>query len=480
MRSKLVLKREGTQLTRWWSSVAIAVIVGSLIGYTANLLMTSDPHSLPTITNNIDPTLGIPAVVKRPNNIALKPYVADQAGLQVRYEADIIRTLNGDMLYSPKLVGDRIFLPWQTSDNGAPGLFGIFPGNVITLLDNPLYDLGVGTLMVKARLDHNGLEGFIPLSTIIGDTVPANDDLWSADDVGRLKERVLVTFEGRIIYTYGVPRDAKVIEKDIAALLDPSAYSDSLSAGQTGVHPVYAANVVAGLLQLALRPDTDPDLKRRILTAAKTIFDNYFFPSAVEQSAGTVSWPYQFEWTTNWGIALKPPWYSAYTNGVLSSAAAIMFRLTDDERYRQLALKSGRYVGLPIEQGGAEYQVSGFRLPAEYVYQVQRTPNIRVLDGEIITLIGMYNAARLLSSWELYEIFVRQAFSLAMQLQFFSNDDGSLIFATYLERMPEHYMRDVWVGLLIIGNMTKNRQFLKSANALRPHIPAKWCESDGC
>ena len=79
----------------------------------------------------------------------------------------------------------------------------------------------------------------------------------------------------------------------------------------------------------------------------------------------------------------------------------------------------------------------------------------------------MYNAARLLSSWELYEIFVRQAFSLAMQLQFFSNDDGSLIFATYLERMPEHYMRDVWVGLLIIGNMTKNRQFLKSANALQ-------------
>jgi hypothetical protein len=46
--------------------------------------------------------------------------------------------------------------------------------------------------------------------------------------------------------------------------------------------------------------------------------------------------------------------------------------------------------------------------------------------------------------------------------------------------MPEHYMRDVWLGLLIIGNMTKNRQFLKSANALRPHIPAKWCESDGC
>ena len=193
-----------------------------------------------------------------------------------------------------------------------------------------------------------------------------------------------------------------------------------------------------------------------------------------------MSWPYQFNWTTNWGIALQPPWYSAYTNGVIASAAAIMFRLTNDERYKELSLKAGRYVGLAIEQGGAEYRVSGFRLPAEYVYQVERTPNIRVLDGEVITIIGMYNAASLLSSWELYEVFVRQAFSLAMQLQFFSNDDGSLIFATYLEKMPEHYIRDIWAGLLIIANMTKDRTFLKSANALRPHIPAEWCQSLGC
>ena len=147
--------------------------------------------------------------------------------------------------------------------------------------------------MVKARLDHNGLEGiYSHFQQLSATRFPRMTTYGALDDVGRLKERVLVTFEERIIYTYGVPRDVKAIEKDIAVLLDPSAYSDSLSAGQIGVHPVYAANVVAGLLQLALRSDTVPDLKRRILAAAKTVFDNYFFPGAVEQAAGTVSWPY--------------------------------------------------------------------------------------------------------------------------------------------------------------------------------------------
>ena len=157
-----------------------------------------------------------------------------------------------------------------------------------------------------------------------------------------------------------------------------------------------------------------------------------------------------------------------------------MYRLTNDVRYKDLALKAGRFVGIPIEQGGAEYQVSGFRLPAEYVYDVRRSPNIRVLDGEILTLIGLYNAARLLSSWELYEIFVRQAFSIAMQLDFYTNDDGSLIFAAYLEEMPEHYVITVWRSLQVLGNITKDRRFLRSAQKLRPHIPAKWCEANGC
>ena len=164
-------------------------------------------QSLPTVTTHVDPILGIPAVVKRPNNIALTPYIADRVGLRLRYETDIIKSLNGDILYSPKLVGNRIFLPWQTSEKGGPGLFGIYPGNTLTILDDAIYDLAVGTLMVKAKLDHNGLEGFVPLSTIIGDTVADNDDLWSADDVERLKKSILMTFEGVTVYAFGVPAD---------------------------------------------------------------------------------------------------------------------------------------------------------------------------------------------------------------------------------------------------------------------------------
>lgn len=440
-----------------------------------------DRHSLETTTYDIDPVLGIPAVVKRPNNIALGAYQADRAGMRVRYEADIFKGLNRDLFYAPLRVGEKLFLPWQTSENGAPGLFGVYPGNTLTVLDDALYDLGVGTLMVKARLDHNRLEGFVPLSTIVGESVPDGDDLWGADDVDRLKRDVVTQWDGLTVYTYGIPRDMKEVDTQIANLLDPSSYSTALSGGQNaGVHPVYAANIVAGLLLLSLKPDTDPDLRQRIRAASQAIFENYFFPKAVELAPGAVSWPYPFDWTTNWGVALKPPWYSAYTNGQVSQAAAIMFRITGEERYRDLAMRAGRYVGLSVEKGGAEYEVSGFRLPAEYVYDFRRTPNIRVLDGEIITLIGLYNAARLLADWDLYDIFLRQSSSLAMQLQFFKKDDGTLNFSAYVENMPEHYLRDVWVGLLILGNETKDRHFINSAAALKPHIPAKWCEANGC
>jgi hypothetical protein len=157
-----------------------------------------------------------------------------------------------------------------------------------------------------------------------------------------------------------------------------------------------------------------------------------------------------------------------------------MYRLTDEQRYRELAQKAARYIGLPVEQGGAEYEVSGFRLPAEYVYSFKDTPNIRVLDGELITAVLLYNAARLLGDWEMLWIAVRHAMSIAMQLEFFKNADGSLMFAAYVEKMPPHYVWTIWANLQALANILKDRRFQAAAEGLRPHVAENQCKDFGC
>ena len=436
-------------------------------------------EALPTVTAVIVPELGIPAEVYRPNNARLAPYSPRWAGLRLRYEGDVFRALNPPMVYVPLQDHGRVLLPWQSSEKGKPGLVGLYPGNVFTLSDDRLYDLGVGTLMVKVRVDGRDAPGYVPLGLVLGNTVAADDSLWSAREIGRMLDKTVFEYRGVRIYAIDQAKSGN-IEELISALETPASYASALSGGQRGIHPVYAGSALASALFYALRGDTPPQVRDRVVKAARVFFDEYVYKSAVQRGDGAVSWPYPFEWTTNWGVALKPPWFSAYANAAFSSAAAAMYRLTDEERYRELAQKAARYIGMPVEEGGAEYDVSGFKLPAEYVYSFKDTPNIRVLDGELITTVLLYNAARLLGDWEMLWIAARHAMSIAMQLEFFRNADGSLMFAAYVEKMPPHYGWTVWANLQALANILKDRRFRIAADALRVHVGENQCKDFGC
>lgn len=437
------------------------------------------PGALPTVSTTVVPELGIPAEVHRPNNTKLAPYSPRWAGLRLRYEGDVFRGRNPPMAYVPRHDHGRVLLPWQSSEKGKPGLRGLYPGNLFTLSDDRLYDLGVGTLMAKVVLDGHDSPSYVPLGLVLGNTVAADDSLWSARDLDRVLRKVVFDFKGTRIYAIDQAQSGN-IEELINTFQTPALYASALSGGQKGIHPVYAGSILASALFYALRGDTPPPVRDRVVQAARVFFDEYVYKRAVQQGDGAVSWPYPFEWTTNWGVALKPPWFSAYANAAFSSAAAGMYRLTGEEHYRELAQKAARYIGLPVEQGGSEYDVSGFKLPAEYVYSFKDTPNIRVIDGELITTVLLYNAARLLGDWEMLWIAARHAMSIAMQLEFFKNADGSLMFAAYVEKMPAHYGWTVWANLQVLANISKDRRFLAAANALRSHIGANQCEDFGC
>jgi D-glucuronyl C5-epimerase C-terminus len=449
---------------------------------TASATATTSAHAagaLPTVTTSIVPELGIPAEIHRPNDARIASYSPRWAGLRLRYEGDVFRPRNPPMVYVPLHDNGRVLLPWQTSEKGKPGLLGLFPGNVLTVIDDRLYDLGVGTLMVKVRAEDRASAGYVPLALVLGNMIAADESLWSANDLDRVLRKIAFDFKGTRIYAIDQAQSGN-IEELIRTFENPASYATALSGGQSGIHPVYAGGALASALYYALRGDTPPQLRDRVVSAARVFFDEYVFKAAVEQGDGAISWPYPFDWTTNWGVALKPPWFSAYANAAFSSAAAAMNRLTGEERYRALAEKAARYIGLPVERGGAEYDVSGFKLPAEYVYSFRETPNIRVLDGELITTVLLYNAARLLGDWDMLWVAARHAMSLAMQLEYFRNADGSLMFAAYVEKMPAHYVWTIWANLQALANISKDRRFKAAAEALRPHIGAGHCKDFGC
>jgi hypothetical protein len=471
-------------------AVGVGGAAGSLVGSSKLPSSNAAPSSvqsrsgvpasrLPTLSSSVDPLLGIPAEIHRPNNAKSTPYSPTWAGLRLRYEGDVFRARNPSMVYVPLQDNGRVLLPWQTSEQGKPGLLGLFPGNVLTLVDDRLYDLGVGTLMVKVRAEGRSSGGYVPLGHILGNMVEADDSLWSAGDLDRVRKKIVFDFKGTRIYAIDQAQSGN-IEVIIQTFQTPATYASALSGGQSGIHPVYAGGLLASALFYALRPDAPPQIRDRVVSAAAVFFDEYVFKAAMDQGSGAISWPYPFDWTANWGVALKPPWFSAYANAAFSSAAAAMHRLTGEERYRRLAEKAARYIGLPIERGGAEYDVSGFKLPAEYVYSFRDTPNIRVLDGELITTVLLYNAARLLGDWDMLWVAARHAMSLAIQLEYFRNEDGSLMFAAYVEKMPRHYVWTIWANLQALANISKDRRFKVAADALRPHIDANQCKAFGC
>lgn len=233
---------------------------------------------MPTITTDIDPVLGIPAVIQRPNAHLLKPYIRLQSDLRLKYVRNRFSKNQPDLVWVPDTSQGRVRLTWQSygHEGRRDGLKMILPGDTLVILDNELYDFGVGTLFVKVRNERTELTGFTLLETVIGDCDPANDELWVAQDIERVKRNATWHFGNLIMYPTYKGEDAAEIDSRAATLNDPTQYGTELSGGVSGghVHPVYAANVVYDVLLSAVAlPESDP--KRDVyIRSAIAFFDN--------------------------------------------------------------------------------------------------------------------------------------------------------------------------------------------------------------
>ena len=465
----------------------------------------SIPHSSGdwSVVVDKETQLGIPVLVMRAPGYSTQPYVRLQKGVRVRYLKNIFSSNQPDLIYIPGVIGDRVRLRWQTMGRLDDGT-GLWSVGDMEILDDRLYDFGVGPLFVKVRriddgvakqfetlkenpayphlanLDPKQVVGYVTLETIIGDCAPLGDALWCASDTERLKSQAVVNYKNMVLYPEHLLD--KGLKERVEVLADPTRWADELSGGKPSVgkpHPVYTANTLYLIMLSVVKNGVDEQERDRVVQVVRDFFDAWVIPDAVEVLPGSLSWPYHFEWNMNWGIRLDPPWYSPYASSRIAAASALLWDITGDERYRELAIGAANFCGAPIEDGGGEYSMHGFRFSAEYVYNTPPLPNVRVLDGEVTTVLALFDTARILGDSRILQIAMRQGASLAMALEQYQRPNGDLEFAQYTEDLPDSYRWVLWSGLNCLANAFKDKRFYEVACRFRDHLPAQSIKDNG-
>ena len=335
---------------------------------------------------------GVPMDTVQPNEAFSRPYRPDREGLRVRYLGNRLSPAQQDSVWydtrgaqpSPPLLGGRIELQ---------------VGDCMTILDHRPYDLSVGTPMIKVRHEPSGREGFVTLETLVAETTECDGELWVAEDKPRL--RGIVEFDTADGILYSTNRVSPV---EVAASIE---YLEQFLPGRVPaeklaatIHPLQAGAHAHRIGVWALWSERAPDERQRVAMLIDAMFGAYGL--RVARTLGdALAWPYAFDFVMPWGTKLASPWYSGYANSAMVAACACAWRLTGTNSYREAAQRGSAFLRRPMTDGGAFYVADGFKYVAEYCYPAPPIPNYRVLDGELCSLVFLYNAALMLRDSDL-------------------------------------------------------------------------------
>ncbi|MCO5092074.1 D-glucuronyl C5-epimerase family protein [Bosea sp. (in: a-proteobacteria)] len=331
-----------------------------------------------------------------------------RAGLTLTYSGNHFSTFARDAIFT-----------FAKSSHGGPELLNVLntylaPGDQLRIEDNELFDFEAGTTFLKVTRLSDSVTGYVPLETIVGETT--------------LEGVTAIPFErSSLLPTLNISRAA--IDEALATLNDGD-YDKAFSAGEgKGIHPVIAGTTAMVPLLGAFTSECVAACRTNAQAAGRRFFDLYGFPKASRSAIGA-AWAYEFDWPMHWGITLKAPWYSGYANSVMALNAAAMFKLTGEERYRDLARDAVKWLLTPTSQGGALYISQNREFIAEYAY-APGVPNVRVFDGEMKSILSLYNVAVILEDGALLRRSYELSENFATITAILQTGDGLIVNARY-------------------------------------------------
>lgn len=412
-----------------------------------------------------NPYLGVAAKVERLNEHLVKPYCAKRAGMVVQFAGSHFSSEQPSSMW----------IAGSTATHAGPMYLGtreeLSSGDVLEVLEDPLFDFSVGVPFVKIKRKISGSVGYVPLESFIGDTTPVDASLWTAHERGRLRSLVEFRNGSRVLYSTNRV-SAKEVEESIKFLL--ATVNGTTDGDESSVHPLQAGAHAHRLGAWALADGRSSDERASATDAIDGMLRAYAVPKCNELRNGSIAWPYEFDFKMPWGTKLNKPWYSGYANAAMLGALACASVLCDEREYAELARGAARFLQLPMDLGGAMYECDGFRYIAEYVYKSPPIPNYRVLDGELCSVVYIYNAALLLGDSLLLRLAIQLAAGIAASIPLFTSTRGLPVFGMDGQAMNPNYMWQLWVTLQLLGNAFKDRTFSEFAKDWYQGIPTSY------
>lgn len=184
---------------------------------------------------------------------------------------------------------------------------------------------------------------------------------------------------------------------------------------------------------------------------------------AVQRSDGAVVWVCAFDWQEGAAL-LHSPWISAMYQSVVISALVRAYRLKKDSELLDLCLKATKVFTLSIEEGGVRTVMGAGALYEEYpVY-----PLPRVLDGFLLSLLGLYDLAVETGSPEVHGLFSEGIVGLRKALQSWNYRGKWSWYGTHGYLCPPHYHQLNAQLLELVGTLGGDHGLVAHANQWLP------------
>lgn len=185
--------------------------------------------------------------------------------------------------------------------------------------------------------------------------------------------------------------------------------------------------------------------------------------NAVIRADGAALWPCAFDWQEG-RARLRGPWFSAMYQGAIMSALVRGYRLTRDEKLLDLAVAATRVFGLDVMAGGVRTSEAGIVLYEEYPVR----PLPRVLDGFLVSLLGLHDVAVETGNREVRRLFEDGVAGLERQIHWWDFRGKWSWYGAHGYLCPPQYHTFNRVLLLVLHELTRSAVLAEVARAWDP------------
>ncbi len=176
-------------------------------------------------------------------------------------------------------------------------------------------------------------------------------------------------------------------------------------------------------------------------------------------------WAHDYPWVED-GILLTPPWISAMGHGMALSLLSRVYRLKNDERYIEDFENILNLFETEVRDGGVKSKREGLVFYEEYH---GTNDSVRILDGFLVALLGLYDAFKYTNSSRAKILFDEGINTLTRQISIWNFNNLWSWYYPGKKLSDRMYNKFNFCLLLSLYDITREEAFKGAADRWSPH-----------